>query len=151
MILKPTVLILGAGASYPYSYPLGGELVKQIVAETNPGGGLLARILQHRLELKGFRARLDGPMILVLPSTFIARGGTGSYRGIHLASPSPLPPSRALWACLPSFPGPHAAPELQVEPRRPRVPSLDRLVQFLRSLQVLPPGTPVLVIDESMF
>jgi hypothetical protein len=60
MILKPTVLILGAGASQPYSYPLGGELVRQILNETNPDGGLLARVLQHRVGLRGFRERLGG-------------------------------------------------------------------------------------------
>jgi hypothetical protein len=30
MIQTPTVLILGAGASYPYGYPLGGGLIKEI-------------------------------------------------------------------------------------------------------------------------
>lgn len=32
MITKPTVLVLGAGASKPYGYPLGGELLENIVA-----------------------------------------------------------------------------------------------------------------------
>ncbi len=32
MITKPTVLVLGAGASKPYGYPLGGELLEYIYA-----------------------------------------------------------------------------------------------------------------------
>ena len=30
MITRPTVLVLGAGASYPYRFPLGSELVDQL-------------------------------------------------------------------------------------------------------------------------
>jgi len=50
MIVTPTVLILGAGASYPYHYPLGGELVRRIIAETQPNGGILAKVFGvHRV------------------------------------------------------------------------------------------------------
>ena len=35
MITKPTVLVLGAGASLPYSYPSGGDLVKDIVSKVD--------------------------------------------------------------------------------------------------------------------
>ena len=38
MIRKPTVLILGAGASHPYGYPLGNGLVTGIVGLTRSGG-----------------------------------------------------------------------------------------------------------------
>lgn len=37
MILKPTVLILGAGASKPYGYPLGKTLVQRILDLTKSG------------------------------------------------------------------------------------------------------------------
>ena len=47
MIRKPTVLILGAGASKPYGYPLGTNLVKQILARTKPGVGELWPILTN--------------------------------------------------------------------------------------------------------
>jgi hypothetical protein len=40
MILKPTVLVLGAGASFPYGYPLGEQLVDLIVQLTAPQGAL---------------------------------------------------------------------------------------------------------------
>ena len=33
MITKPTVFILGAGASIPYNYPSGKELVSQLISE----------------------------------------------------------------------------------------------------------------------
>ncbi len=36
MIRKPTVLILGAGASKPYGYPLGEKLVAEILTRTDP-------------------------------------------------------------------------------------------------------------------
>ena len=32
MITKPTVLVLGAGASNPYGYPLGGDLLKEVAS-----------------------------------------------------------------------------------------------------------------------
>lgn len=44
MLRKPTTLILGAGASAPYGYLLGGPLVDQILRESsNPAGTRPAR------------------------------------------------------------------------------------------------------------
>ncbi len=45
MIRKPTVLILGAGASKPYGYALGTKLVEQILARTHPEQGALWPVL----------------------------------------------------------------------------------------------------------
>ena len=38
MITEPTVLVLGAGASYPYGYPLGAKLYYQVVSSLCPFG-----------------------------------------------------------------------------------------------------------------
>ena len=59
MIQKPTVLILGAGASNPYGYPLGGDLVNIIVSLTSRSGGL-AGILADDPGLDDFHTRLQG-------------------------------------------------------------------------------------------
>ena len=37
MITKPTVLVLGAGASNPYGYPLGGELLGDVISMLGNG------------------------------------------------------------------------------------------------------------------
>lgn len=40
MISTPTVLVLGAGASHPYGYPLGPELVVDLIGHSGPHGSL---------------------------------------------------------------------------------------------------------------
>jgi hypothetical protein len=45
MIEVPTVLILGAGASFPYGLPLGGELSQRIINDTADRNGELRRFL----------------------------------------------------------------------------------------------------------
>src|SRR6266516_3639566 len=68
MIQKPTVLILGAGASEPYGYPLGAALVGRIVGLTQPGrpagaGGLHPILLRDpglRGHVDDFHRRLMG-------------------------------------------------------------------------------------------
>jgi len=46
MIEKPTVLILGAGASMPYDFPSGQQLMQKIIGEINPDSpGDLYRVL----------------------------------------------------------------------------------------------------------
>ncbi|SRR6266567_7368983 len=64
VIRKPTVLILGAGASAPYGYPLGGALVERILTLTDPGGagGPLHRVLIGAFvaPLADFNRRLRG-------------------------------------------------------------------------------------------
>jgi hypothetical protein len=52
MIKEPTVLVLGAGASQPYGYPLGGELVDQACSELLDGTGLLSDSLAFYERLK---------------------------------------------------------------------------------------------------
>lgn len=47
MITKPTVLVLGAGASNPYGYPTGKELKKIIIDEIIKSGSELHNILKH--------------------------------------------------------------------------------------------------------
>lgn len=65
MIRKPTVLILGAGASHPYGYPLGNGLVNGIVGLTKagePSGHLhavLLRELPFRDQVADFHERLS--------------------------------------------------------------------------------------------
>jgi hypothetical protein len=59
VILKPTVLILGAGASNPYGYPLGAQLVDSIVGLTGRGGGLL-EVLSGEANVDQFHSRLRG-------------------------------------------------------------------------------------------
>jgi len=39
MITRPTVLVLGAGASVPYGFPTGRELLIQITDDLNPRSG----------------------------------------------------------------------------------------------------------------
>jgi len=64
MIQKPTVLILGAGASEPYGYPLGAGLVERIVALTSPGPPMAGfrQLLHHhsplREQVADFHSRL---------------------------------------------------------------------------------------------
>ena len=46
MITEPTLLILGAGASKPYGFPLGGELKKQIISElSTPHGAFCTDVM----------------------------------------------------------------------------------------------------------
>ncbi|MBI2795956.1 MAG: hypothetical protein HYX65_04535 [Gemmatimonadetes bacterium] len=59
MIRTPTVLILGAGASAPYGYPLGDVLVQRIV-EISGRGGLLYQDLGWSEDLERFQTRLHG-------------------------------------------------------------------------------------------
>jgi hypothetical protein len=40
MIIEPTVLILGAGASADYGFPTGRKLLLDICTNANPGGEL---------------------------------------------------------------------------------------------------------------
>jgi len=63
MISRPTVLILGAGASNPYGYPLGNELVGRIGGLTGPGGGLRTPLLSRDAEVQQFHQRLIGAEI----------------------------------------------------------------------------------------
>ncbi len=61
MITKPTVLILGAGASAPYGFPTGRSLLLQITAELSPGvDGELRRNLASfpESEITEFQANL---------------------------------------------------------------------------------------------
>jgi hypothetical protein len=61
VILKPTVFILGAGASHPYGYPLGAELVTKIMDLTGPGGGLFHLLKgEENPILAQFHRRLAG-------------------------------------------------------------------------------------------
>lgn len=69
MIRKPTVLVLGAGASQPYGYPLGAGLVDRIINLTQPGqpgdpaGGLRPTLWKHpafRSVVDDFSLRLNG-------------------------------------------------------------------------------------------
>jgi hypothetical protein len=57
MITAPTVLILGAGASPPYGYPLGSQLVSRI-ANLNGSGGGLNLLLPLSPEREAFHQRL---------------------------------------------------------------------------------------------
>src|SRR5437588_6950556 len=49
MITRPTVLVLGAGASQPYGFPLGGELTDRLIAQLgrHAGPSLLDDLAQH--------------------------------------------------------------------------------------------------------
>jgi hypothetical protein len=61
VIRKPTVLILGAGASAPYGYPLGASLVDQIVDMTREQTGGPYRVLvgdTGREQISSFNRRL---------------------------------------------------------------------------------------------
>lgn len=58
MIRIPTCLILGAGASMPFGYPLGRKLVEQIVAGCEGGGALFQELRSEGFqlgEIEGFR------------------------------------------------------------------------------------------------
>jgi len=46
MISTPTVLILGAGASYPYGYPLGEQLVDQILQSLSKKQSKMSQLLR---------------------------------------------------------------------------------------------------------
>jgi hypothetical protein len=59
LIPRPTVLILGAGASHPYGYPLGEGLVQQIIRLTGPRGDLHSHLSSNPL-LEEFHSRLAG-------------------------------------------------------------------------------------------
>jgi hypothetical protein len=63
MIQQPTVLILGAGASHPYGYPLGGELVR-IIAQKTATGGELRAALSYDLTMTAFHTRLRESEVL---------------------------------------------------------------------------------------
>jgi hypothetical protein len=56
MIMNPTVLILGAGASHPYGYPLGSSLVEEIVRLTVHGSPLAEVLREPQLDV--FHRRL---------------------------------------------------------------------------------------------
>ena len=61
MITSPTVLIVGAGASWGYGFPLGAELVRLIVAGTGKNGPQRQALLRaglHEGDLDGFSERL---------------------------------------------------------------------------------------------
>lgn len=45
MITKPTVLVLGAGASQPYRYPTGKELIQNIISNIEVNSSLVHRLL----------------------------------------------------------------------------------------------------------
>lgn len=66
MIHKPTVFILGAGASAPYGYPLGAELVQRIgdlTKPATPSGGLYPVLISDfhlARHVKRFHQRLLG-------------------------------------------------------------------------------------------
>ncbi|HEG44584.1 MAG TPA: hypothetical protein ENH94_11100 [Phycisphaerales bacterium] len=47
MIEKNTVLVLGAGASCPFGFPIGRELVKIIIRNLGPSGDLLRILINH--------------------------------------------------------------------------------------------------------
>jgi hypothetical protein len=44
MIKRPTVFVLGAGASHGYGFPLGARLVKNIIEGVAPGGPLFTQL-----------------------------------------------------------------------------------------------------------
>src|SRR5687767_8080552 len=59
MIRKPTVFVLGAGASRPYGFPLGIDLVDQICSEilgTSDDSGVLVRLQELGHPIKEIRA-----------------------------------------------------------------------------------------------
>ncbi len=60
MITKPTVLVLGAGASIPYGYPSGAGLVKEIFQdiESNAWRSIYDALGVEHSELRSFRAEL---------------------------------------------------------------------------------------------
>jgi len=62
MIEKPTVLILGAGASEPYGFPTGGELQDEIIdgcqREDSPIWGHLSKLEFDSLEIQDFGKQL---------------------------------------------------------------------------------------------
>lgn len=64
MIRDPTVLILGAGASVSYGFPLGGELVDQILTglrgSASPLLSVLTRLDFRSGDIDGFRDDLEG-------------------------------------------------------------------------------------------
>ncbi len=64
MITSPTVFITGAGASWEYGFPLGRELVRQIVQGTAKGGDLRAELLRtdyiREGDIDAFSERLRG-------------------------------------------------------------------------------------------
>lgn len=59
MITRPTVLILGAGASEPYGFPLGGQLTRQILSDSS-NAGLLSRLFGGAYRLPQFHSALGG-------------------------------------------------------------------------------------------
>lgn len=56
MIRSPTVLVLGAGASKPYGYPLGSELVDRIVSLTGQQGGF-SQLFDNEYDVASFHER----------------------------------------------------------------------------------------------
>src|SRR6266498_1227589 len=62
MIEKPTVLILGAGASEPYGFPTGGELQDEIIdgcqREDSPIWGHLSNLAFTSLAIQDFGKQL---------------------------------------------------------------------------------------------
>ena len=74
MITTPTVLILGAGASMPFGFPSGEELVSCILKELEgeePAGSALVRIHQAMAERKSARAVLTQAIDSIEPEMLI--------------------------------------------------------------------------------
>jgi hypothetical protein len=63
MISRPTVLILGAGASADYGFPTGAQLLRQICANTEPGNNLFDFLFSDMLlpepEIRKFSTALN--------------------------------------------------------------------------------------------
>ncbi len=63
MIKKNTVLVLGAGASHPFGFPIGKELVKIIIQDLDPGYPLHQVLTDHgflKRAISNFRKALLG-------------------------------------------------------------------------------------------
>ena len=47
MLTRPTVLVLGAGASQPFGFPAGATLASDVVVHLRPGYGLFEALNEH--------------------------------------------------------------------------------------------------------
>jgi hypothetical protein len=87
MIEHSTVLILGAGASAPYGFPLGDELRKRIVDGTAPTGGTIRQVLLNwgaaEGEIDEFRLAFE---LSTVPSIDVFLTRRGQFSGIGKAA-----------------------------------------------------------------
>lgn len=101
MILKRTVLIVGAGGSHPYGYPLGGQLVDRIVdlTDIDNGGGLVRDIHASFAGLRGFHHRLKESDVRSIDDFLESNPGFAEIGKLSIAAAltvwGPIPESHA--------------------------------------------------------